>query len=169
MIPAEAFVERVPQDLPPGSIFLLRDSWAFRVDNQADPNEHIPSFVMLQGERVGKLCKVVQGMPPCLTLIEPFGWFAAVQEGAIPGHQTMETASLSVTSTGIVLVGVIRDQWGNEDAFGFGMKGQFIGEAPRGAVRRFAKWSAELCHPNRPFVSLGRLFEVDRNSADSIN
>jgi hypothetical protein len=161
--PAEVFAERIPQDLSPGSIFLFRGSWALLVDNQADPSEPSTCFVMLQGERVGTVFKVVQGMPPCLTLAEPFDWFAAISEGAMPEHQTLETASLSVTPSGPVLVGGIPDRWGDADKFAFGMKGQFVGEAPHGAVRRFAKWSAELCHPTRPFVSLGRLFEVDRN------
>ncbi|CAD7347188.1 hypothetical protein [Xanthomonas arboricola] len=163
--PAEAFAERIPQDLSPGSIFLFREAWALLVDNQADPSDPTPCFVMLQGDRVGTVFKVVQGMPPCLTLAEPFAWFPAVPQGAVPGHQTLETASLSVTPLGVVLVGGIPDRWGDADKFAFGMKGQFMGEAPRGAVRRFTKWSAELCHPSRPFVTLGQIFEVDRSLA----
>ncbi|MBB4606498.1 hypothetical protein GGR59_002764 [Xanthomonas arboricola] len=165
IVPAEAFAERIPQDLSAGSIFLFRDSWALLVDNQADPSEPSACFVMLQGDRVGTVFKVVQGMPPCLTLAEPFSWFPAVPQGAMPGHQPLETASLSVTPTGVVLVGGIPDRWGEPDKFAFDMKGQFVGEAPRGAVRRFATWSAELCHPSRPIVSLGRLFEVNRVQA----
>lgn len=58
----------------------------------------------------------------------------------------------------------MQGQWDDIVNFAFGMKGQFMGEAHRGAVRRFAKWSADLYHPSQPFVSLGRLFEVDRSS-----
>ncbi|WP_230598272.1 hypothetical protein [Xanthomonas albilineans] len=163
MFPQKLLLRNPPQDLPLGSIFLFRDSWALLVDDQADPNDPAACFVMLQGDRVGTVFKVVQGMPPCLTLAEPFAWFAAVPEAAMPGHQTLETASLSVTPSGLVLVGGIPDRWGDADKFAFGMKGQFMGDAPRGAVRRFEKWSAELCHPSRPFMSLGKLFEVDRS------
>ncbi|KLB10630.1 hypothetical protein, partial [Xanthomonas hortorum] len=125
--PAEAFAERIPQDLSPGSIFLFREAWALLVDNQADPGDSTPCFVMLQGDRVGTVFKVVQGMPPCLTLAEPFAWFPAVPQGAVPRHQTLETASLSVTPSGVVLVGGIPDRWGDADKFAFGMKGQFMG------------------------------------------
>ncbi len=54
---------------------------------------------------------------------------------------------------------------GNIGNFAFGIRAQFLSEAPRGAVRRFAKWSVELCHPAQPFVSLGQIFEVDRSLA----
>lgn len=40
-----------------------------------------------------------------------------------------------------------------------------MGEAPRGAVARFPKWSVELCYPAQPFGSLGQIFKVDRSLA----
>ncbi|QBG96207.1 hypothetical protein EYC55_13155 [Xanthomonas oryzae] len=100
-------------------------------------------------------------MGPCLTLAEPFGWFASVKEEAPPAHDVVDTASLSLTSAGPVVVGQIHSQWGDGDKIAFGMDGQPLADHPRGAVKRFATWSAELCHPTRPFVSLGRIFEVD--------
>ncbi|WP_386337613.1 hypothetical protein O4D10_12250 [Xanthomonas citri pv. citri] len=159
-IPAQAFADRLPNDLSPGSIFLFRESWAMLVNNQQEETEPVLTFLMLQGKHAGSLFKVGRGMAPCLTLAEPFGWFASVKEGIPPAHEVVDTASLSLTSAGPVIVGQIPNQEGGEIAFG--MDGQPLGDHPSGAVKRFAQWSAELCHPTRPFVSLGRIFEVDR-------
>ncbi|MGY0762364.1 hypothetical protein ACW3SO_00095 [Xanthomonas campestris] len=159
-VPAQAFADRLPNDLLPGSIFLFRESWAMLVNNQQEEPEPVLAFLMLQGERAGSLFKVGEGMTQCLTLAEPFGWFASVKEGVLPAHDVVDTASLSLTSDGAVVVGQIPNQLG--DKIAFGMDGQLRSDYPRGAVKRFAKWSVELCHPSRPFVSLGRLFEVDR-------
>lgn len=60
-------------------------------------------------------------------------------QGAVPGPQTLETASLSVTPSGIVLVGCVRDQWANEDTFAFGIKGS-------SSVKRRAERSGDLRH-----------------------
>jgi len=161
-IPAQAFADRLPNDLSPGSIFLFRESWALLVNNQQEEAEPVLAFLMLQGTHAGSLFKVGEGMAPCLTLAEPFGWFASVKEGSLPTHDVVDTASLSLTSSGPVVVGQMPSQWGDGDKIAFGMDGQPLVDHPRGAVRRFATWSVELCHPTRPFVSLGHLFEVDR-------
>ncbi|KFA27618.1 hypothetical protein FQK02_13840 [Xanthomonas vasicola] len=161
-IPAQAFADRLPNDLTPGSLFLFRESWALLVNNQQEEPEPVLAFLMLQGERAGSLFKVGEGMTRCLTLVEPFGWFASVEEDVLPAHDGVDTASLSLTSSGPVIVGQLPSNWGDGDKIAFGMDGQPLGGYPRGAVRRFAKWSAELCHPSRPFVSLGRIFEVNR-------
>jgi len=160
-IPAQALSDRLPSDLSPGSIFLFRESWALLVNNQQEEAEPVLAFLMLQGERVGSLFKVGDGMGRCLTLAEPFGWFASLKEGIPPAHDVVDTASLSLTPDGPVVVGQIHSQWGDGDKIAFGMDGQPLADHPRGAVKRFATWSAELCHPTRPFVSLGRVFEVD--------
>ncbi|MEA9731854.1 hypothetical protein [Xanthomonas campestris] len=162
-VPAQAFADRLPNDLLPGSIFLFRESWALLVNNQQEEAEPVLAFLVLQGEHTGSLLKVGKGMPPCLTLAEPFGWFASVKEGVPPTHDVVDTASLSLTSAGPVVVGQMPSQWGDGDKIAFGMHGQPLGDHPRGAVKRFAKWSVELCHPAQPFVSLGRIFEVDRS------
>jgi len=161
IIPAEAFAERVPQDLAPGSVFWFREAWAFLVSHELD-DVPVKSFIMLQGDRAGTLFKVVEGMPACLTLADPFAWFPAVPNGTLPSRDVFETASLSVTASGPVVVGGIPDRWGEADMFAFSLDGRSLGEAPRGAVNRHGKWTAELCHPSRPFVSLGQIFEVDR-------
>ncbi|MFW9441156.1 hypothetical protein ACE8C5_21515 [Xanthomonas euvesicatoria] len=161
-IPAQAFADRLPNDLSPGSIFLFRESWAMLVNNQQEEGDPVLAFLMLQGERAGSLFKVGEGMTRCLTLAEPFGWFASVKEVALPAHDVVDTASLSLTSHGPVVVGQMPSQWGDGDKIAFGMDGQPLGDHPPGAVKRFATWSAEIFHPSRPFVSLGRIFEVDR-------
>ncbi|UYK67676.1 hypothetical protein NG831_05730 [Xanthomonas sacchari] len=161
-VPAQAFVDSHPSSLSPGSLFLFRESWALLVNNQQEEAEPVLAFLMLQGERAGSLFKVGDGMGRCLTLAEPFGWFASVKEGTPPTHDVVDTASLSLTPDGPVIVGQIPNQEGGKIAFG--MDGQPLADHPRGAVKRFATWSAELCHPTRPFVSLGRIFEVDRTA-----
>ncbi|MCC3255051.1 hypothetical protein [Xanthomonas campestris] len=163
--PAEAFAERIPQDLSPGSIFLFRESWAMLVNNQHEEAEPVLAFLVLQGERAGSLFKVGEGMTRCLTLAEPFGWFASVEKEVLPTHDVVDTASLSLTSAGPVVVGQMPSQWGDGDKIAFGMDGQPHSDYPPGAVKRFAKWSVELCHPTQPFVSLGQIFEVDRSLA----
>jgi len=162
-MPAEAFAERVPQDLAPGSIFRFREAWAFFVSHEHSEGAPVPSFIMLQGERVGTLFKGVEAMQGCLTLAEPFAWFPAIPAGVMPTRDVFETASLSVTASGPILIGGMPERWGGPDKFAFGINGKCLGEAPRGAVNRYAKWTAELCHPSRPFVSLGRIFAVDRS------
>ncbi|WP_372353796.1 hypothetical protein ACDH63_07370 [Xanthomonas axonopodis pv. maculifoliigardeniae] len=162
-VPAQAFADRLPNDLSPGSIFLFRESWVLLVNNQQEEAEPVLAFLMLQGERAGSLFKVGDGMGPCVTLAEPFEWFASVKDGVPPAHDVVDTASLSLTSVGPVVVGQMPSQWGDGDKIAFGMHGQPLGDHPRGAVKRFAKWSVELCHPAQPFVSLGRIFEVDRS------
>ncbi|MCC8496012.1 hypothetical protein LN451_19250 [Xanthomonas hortorum pv. gardneri] len=164
-IPAQAFADRLPNDLLPGSIFLLRESWAMLVNNQQEEAEPVLALLVLQGEHTGSLFKVGKGMPPCVTLAEPFGWFASVKEGVPPTHDVVDTASLSLASSGPVVVGQMPSQWGDGGKIAFGMDGQPRSDYPRGAVKRFAKWSVELCHPAQPFVSLGRIFEVDRSLA----
>lgn len=162
IVPAEAFAECVPQDLAPGSIFKLPDAWALLVINENEDGAAVPSYILLQGERAGTLSEVRKGMSACLTLAEPFAWFPAVPNGTLPSRDVFETASLSVTASGPVVVGGTVDRMGDADMFAFNMAGQLLGEAPRGAVNRYGNWTAELCHPSRPFVSLGQIFEVDR-------
>lgn len=165
IVPAEAFAECVPQDLAPGSIFKLPDAWALLVTNENEDGPAVPSYILLQGERAGMLLEVRKGTSACLTLAEPFAWFSAVPNGTVPARDIFETASLSVTASGPVVVGGKPDQWGGGDMFAFSLDGRSLGEAPRGAVNRHGKWTAELCHPSRPFVSLGQIFEVDRSRA----
>ena len=162
IVPAEAFAECVPQDLAPGSIFKLPDTWALLVINENEDGAAVPSYILLQGPRAGTLSEVRKGMSACLTLAEPFAWFPAVPNGALPSRDVFETASLSVTASGPVVVGGTVGRMGDADMFAFNMAGQLLGEAPRGAVNRYGKWTAELCHPSRLFVSLGEIFEVDR-------
>ncbi|MDO0860873.1 hypothetical protein VDR86_20205 [Xanthomonas campestris pv. campestris] len=111
-IPAQAFADRLPNDLSPGSIFLFRKSWAMLVNNQQEEGDPVLAFLMLQGERAGSLFKVGEGMTRCLTLAEPFGWFASVKEVALPAHDVVDTASLSLTPHGPVVVGQMPSQWG---------------------------------------------------------
>ncbi|SMQ94523.1 hypothetical protein [Xanthomonas fragariae] len=110
-VPAQAFADRLPNDLWPGSIFLFRESWALLVNNQQEEVEPVLAFLVLQGEHTGSLFKIGKGMSPCLTLAEPFGWFASVKEGVLPAHDVVDTASLSLTSDGPVVAGQIPDQW----------------------------------------------------------
>lgn len=47
-IPAQAFADRLTNDLSPGSIFLFRESWAMLVNNQQEEGEPVLAFLMLK-------------------------------------------------------------------------------------------------------------------------
>ena len=161
-MPAQAFSMQTPQTLAFGSVFRLRESWAFLVNNQQGAGDPVPAYIMLEGERVGTLFKMTEGMPTCLGLMAPFEWFPGLLGEIGTSEASFETASLCLTDIGLVIVGGILDSWGDSDSFAFDMRGEFVGRAQSRSITRLGRWSAELSHPARPYLSLGRLFEVDR-------
>lgn len=48
-------------------------------------------------------------------------------------RDVFETASLSVTASGPVVVGGLPDRWGEANMFAFGLDGRSLGEAPPGS------------------------------------
>lgn len=162
VFPAEAFADRMPQEMSPGSIFRLRDSWAVVVNYMSSDDSAAPGFIMLQGDRIGTLFRLSDGMAPCTTLSDQFSWFPAVKPGAIATGDGPETSSLTLTKDGPVIMGKDPERWGKRDTFAFDSKGVLLADVPQGAVKRFSRWTAELCHPSHPFVTMGQIFEVDR-------
>lgn len=111
-----------------------------------------PGFIMLQGDRVGTLFRLSDGMAPCITLSNQFSWYPAVKPGAIATGGGPETSSLTLTKDGPVIMGKHPERWGKRST-----KGVLLADAPQGAVKRFSQWTAELCHPSCPFVAMGQV------------
>lgn len=161
-MPAHAFSMQAPRTLAFGSIFRFRESWALLVNNQQGAGEPMPAYIMLQGERVGTLSNVTAGMPPCLTLASPFEWFPTIAAFALQDEEAFETASLSFTEAGPVIIGGIFDSSGDSSSFSSDLRGTFVGLAESSPGSRISRWNGELCYSARPYLSLGCLFEVDR-------
>lgn len=92
----------------------------------------------------------------------PFGWFPAIPEVAKPTAEGDEILSLTLTSTGPVVLGLdAADDW-DPDRFAFAPTGVGVDEPDRSRAMRFDHWSIELSHSDRPFERLSTLCEVDR-------
>ena len=164
-IPAHAFGEAYPKDLPQGSVFKFRGAWSLRVAGGHDHS--FQGLIFLEGDHVGRLVKIGPGMPRCIAIIEPFQWFPAGAEGAAPGHIELQTATLTVTPNGPVIIGgdIDSDRFDTEYV-AFRSDGTCDADYDRyGAGMRFAEWTGELQHSSRPFESLGRLFAINRSAA----
>lgn len=161
-IPAQVFGEAYPSKILPGQLFKFRDSWALRVAH--GNQKEIQGFVLLEGDRVGRLFKIGDEMPRCLAIMHPFTWFPSVDATAIPQREAMQTATLTLGSIGPVIIGC--DLVGNginSNCIAFDLDGRESENFDAdGSEVRFAKWSVELQHPSRPFESLGTLLLIDR-------
>lgn len=156
-IPAQAFGELRPKDLPLGSILQFRESWSMLVGYEEDQR----ALLMLTGERAGQLIKLPEGMRKYPSIIAPFTWFPSIDEGTTPSLVDHRTTSLALTEGGLVIIGC--DQEGYDpDYRAFRMDGLCDREHDAsGSGRRFARWTAELAHKDRPFSSLGQLFRIE--------
>jgi hypothetical protein len=162
IVPAQAFAESHPSEVAIGCLFKTRGSWALRVKGGPDPN--FEGYILLQGERAGQLLRLAPGMAAGLTIIKPFSWFPGIHIDAKLDDSCKETASLSLTEAGPVIVGGIADSdHYDSDFFAYQTDGQrferFDHYKP---IRRFSQWSVELQHDSRPLKSLGQILTVDR-------
>jgi len=156
-IPAQAFGEIYPKDLRPGSIFKFRSNWAMLVTYE---DGSTLDFLMLGGEHAGQLFNVGPGMPKCLGVIPPFSWFPAVEESAVASHTEHQVTTLTLTPSGPVIIGANMDGF-DPKYFAFRLDGIVARDYEAyGIGLRFADWTAELRHPERPFESLGSLFSI---------
>lgn len=161
-IPAQVFGEAYPAKILPGQLFKFRGSWALRVAH--GNQKEIQGFLLLEGDHVGRLFKIGDGMPRCLAIVHPFTWFPSVEATAIPQRDAMQTATLTVGSMGPVIIGGDLEGDGfdpNYIAFDLNGRESECFDA-HGSVVRFPQWSVELEHPSRPFESLGTLLLIDR-------
>lgn len=155
--PAQAFAEAYPKDLEPGRLFRFREHWALRVSHAED----LEGLLILEGDHAGKVFSIGDGMAKSLAIVQPFNWFPAVQD-VMPARNDAFNITLAVTPAGLVLSGSdVRDSFG-DDHLSFGLDGRGVDGSDLHRAGRFERWSAELFHEARPFVSLGTLFEVDR-------
>lgn len=156
-LPAEAFGEISPADLPAGRIFRFRESWAMIVCYE---DESTKDFLVLGGERSGQLFQVGSNMSRCLTVMPPFAWFAAVEEGALPINTDHQTVVLTLAGKGPLIVGAKEGRW-DDEYVAFGLDGIVDREyQPYGMALRYTQWTAELQHRDLPYRSIGRLFSV---------
>lgn len=168
-LPAAAFGELYPKELPLGSVFKFRESWALRVAH--GPADSAYGFLMLEGEHTGELFLIDEGMARSVSVIAPFGWFPAVSQQAVSEHTGSQTATLALTDTGPVVIGIeaVSSRF-DPEYFAFRTDGSHDSAYGRfGLGPRFAIWSAELEHPARPFESLGQLFAINRVAKQSDN
>lgn len=155
-IPAQAFSQVAVSDLAPGSLFIFRDRWAVRVSSDAD----FQGFVLLEGERMGRVFQLASGTAHSIAIMSPFAWFPALSLDAKPMVETNRTPALTLTCDLPVIVGIdARETW-EPNYLAFGMDGQGVDMPDLYRAARFEKWSVELCHRDRPYVSLGTLVEV---------
>jgi hypothetical protein len=156
-IPAQAFGELHPKDLPLGSILKFRESWSMLVGYEEGERD----LLILLGELAGQLIKLPNGMRKCPAIIAPFTWFPAVDEGTAPVIVDDRTTTLALTDSGLVIIGGDLEGYDTEYR-AFRMDGLCDREHDaHGSGRRFVQWTAELAHKDRPFSSLGQLFRIE--------
>lgn len=161
-IPAQAFAQLYPKDLASGCLFKFRDSWALRVSLEAD----LPGFLILEGERAGWVHLLGTGMTQSVAIVAPFKWFPMVARDAKPTLEADRTVTLTLTAEGPVMIGAdARNDW-DPTYIAFAPDGQSIEVQELYRALRFEQWSLELCHEERPYLSLGTLLEVDRRKKD---
>src|SRR3546814_11464316 len=104
-IPAQAFAQLYPKDLAPGCLFLFRDKWAVRVTGQAD----FQGFLMLEGERTGKVFGVSPGMAQSVEIFDPFICvpMVTIKTKTVWGTSKAQTLDLNVTKH--ILLGLRAD------------------------------------------------------------
>lgn len=156
-LPAHAFSEAYPHQLPPGALFKFRGKWAMRVAYSEAPRDQ--AFLILQGSDAGLLRRSGQGMAHALCVASSFAWFPAVDPGDPASHEALQSASLAISEIGPVVVG------GDEDGdhYAFDLTGKLWDDyRSQAAMTRFDRWSAQLVLKDESFHSLGTIFRVDR-------
>ena len=157
-IPAHAFAEVYPKDLPLGSVFKFRRNWAMLVGYEEGVAQDL---LLLTGDRAGQLLKLGHGMPKCPAVVAPFIWFPAVDEGTEPANADHRTTTLTLTNNGLVIIGADMES-GDSDYYAFRPNGLVDRDYQvYGSGLRFTQWSAELAHRDQPFTSLGQLFRIE--------
>jgi hypothetical protein len=157
--PASAFIETYARDLEPGRLFQFHGHWAMLVRVEALNDKY---FVMLQGERIGSLHKVVEGMAKSLALSPHFSWFAAVASVGVPKRGEHHPACLLLLPDGPVLLANEKDGFGDIEYYAFGLDGLIRRDVDLHSLgMHLLAWSAELEDPARPGQSLGTLVSID--------
>lgn len=159
--PAQAFAVRSPIDLQPGELFQSRGSWALRVVYEAwqTPTQ---GYILLEGERAGSLVPLRDGIATGLCIASPFSWFPAASIAGATVSARL-TAALTLTESGVVVVGGYTDRLNDTDYRAFDIDGSEVaGFEEWRPAPRLAVWTIELQHEARPFESLGTLASIDR-------
>ena len=160
-IPARAYAEHYPKELPIGSLFRFRGMWALRTCVSGP--EEFQGFLLLEGEKAGSILKVGPGMARSVAVVEPFGWFPAIAVDERPGNEADQVLALTITDSGLVIVGLdTRDRY-DSAYLAITADGHAVDVHDRQGDLWFGKWSVELCHQDRPLISLGTLLEIDRH------
>ena len=156
-LPAQALAHLYPDKILAGQLLLVRSQWALRVSG-----DEFQGYLLLEGERAGSIFPITTGMPKYACIVEPFGWFPAISLSARPTQNSEHVATLGITESGPVLVGVdTRDRW-DTSHFTVTAAGQATEAHDLHSVPQYEAWSVEICHVDRPFHSLATLLEVDQ-------
>lgn len=158
-LPAHAFREAYPPQLPQGAVFKFRTSWAMRVAYSERNSDQ--RFLMLQGAEAGQLHRLGSGMAQALTLSDAFTWLPFINLGNPAASGSPHTAGLAIADVGPLLVGGELNGDGGHDAFD--LTGKHFSDYSAGAITRFDQWAAQLALVAEPFRSLGTIFSVDRH------
>lgn len=159
-LPAQAFIQIRPKQLPPGSLFRSRGVWSLRVDLQLEGARE--SRLLLQGPHRGVVLSVGSGIPECTALAPSFNWFPAIDPHESPSVDAPFSGALMLTEHEPVILG--RDPEG--DIRAFRLDGSYAGQRYENPAEvRFVSWSAEIALPDRPFESIGMLFSVGHETS----
>ena len=156
-LPAQAFAHRYPDTVAAGQLLLIRGQWALRVSG-----EELQGYLLLEGERMGKIFQLTSGMAKCPCIVEPCGWFPAVSQGSKPVSNSEQIATLGISASGPVLIGMYsRHQW--EPLYlAVSVAGQATEVQDLHTLPQYERWSVEIFHTDRPFHGLATLLEVER-------
>lgn len=156
-IPAQAFGEAQPKDLPLGSVLKFRETWSMVVGYEQEERD----LLMFEGELAGQLIKMPDSRRKYAAIMAPFSWFPAVAEGSEPSIVEHRTNTLMLTNSGPAIVGAAVGRY-DIDYRAFRLDGLFDPELHcEDPSLRFVDWSAELAHKDTPFKSLGQIFKVN--------
>ena len=155
-IPAEAFVETYALKLPLGSLVRHSGHWHLLVGEEGKPTD----LLVLEGANKGRLFKVSSNMAKSFAVVSPFGWYPAIGASQEVTSEGDVTGALTLTDQGIRIIGEKLDH-GDVEYHAYRVDGTLdAGYSAYGAGVRFPIWTAELCHSQRLFQSLGTLFTV---------
>lgn len=158
-LPAEAFAQLYPSDVPPGCLFLFRGSWAFRVAHETE----FQGFLMLEGERAGQVFAIDRGMARSVAIVGEFRWIPMVSIHAKPIWGIQNVPVLALTPGRPVLVGLDSDKGWGENYLAYRVGDGQVAPLPQlNGTAHFDQWSVELGHKDQPFLSFGTLLEIDR-------
>ena len=157
-MPAQAFAEISPNDLAVGQLFLFRGFWGLRVSIEAQ----FEGLLVLEGDRAGSAYQLTPGMAKVVAIAEPFKWYPMLPDGSKTEVVDDPMCTIALNAKGPLITGLdMRHEW-DHNYLAISTSGHGVETNEVRNALQFAQWSAELCHQDQPFKSLGTLVEIDR-------